>query len=295
MTTQLLDLETLEVSLVDTPANNRKFLLHKNYLNKEGKILSEKEKDITEKKEKEEEQKETTGKREKSTKKETKKEKEGVEKQELAEDLEELTDEEVDLLYGQIRGLWTRTGSEYLAEEVGTSIVASMVARDMAVDFDDPFVEATDFAEGDANPVEGYNEKLTKLFKEREEMRKRIDKLEKKEQLVKLVKQAQEFDSLSIEPEKFAETLYNIKKKSNEEYKEILRVLKSANEVSKNSELFDEKGSNLEGKTGTTWEQIEKMADELVTKKEITKERAIGTILKADPKLYEKYLEEQRG
>jgi len=62
----------------------------------------------------------------------------------FSEQLEGLTDEEVETIFGQIRGLWSQIEPMPIWENLGFSLIQSMRARDIAPDADDPFVIAVD-------------------------------------------------------------------------------------------------------------------------------------------------------
>jgi len=66
----------------------------------------------------------------------------------LGAELQELTDEEVEVIYEQIRGLWTQTGLDHFLD-MGESIIASMIAREIDFDANDPFIEAVALQEAD--------------------------------------------------------------------------------------------------------------------------------------------------
>jgi len=74
---------------------------------------------------------------------------------EFTREIEDLDDEAVELIFDQIRGLWTREPLEFF-EELGTILVGSLRAREIPPDPDDPFVQAID-----GNPNTSDDDPLT--------------------------------------------------------------------------------------------------------------------------------------
>jgi len=248
----------------------------------------------------------------------------------IGEELEDLTDEEVDLMYGQIRGLWSRTGMEFL-EDIGASIVASMVARDINVDFDDPFVVATDFADGgnEDNPehydddddddergeniMQNINKEINKLpdsvkplieklYKENQETSKKAIKLEKelqKEIDEKIEKQfiekaKNEFSSLPVKSDDFGKLLKSINEKAPEEFEKLEKLMKTLNGAIGEGTVFREIGSNSDGGAVGAWGKIEKAAEQIrKDNPSISQAQAVSQIITANPELYSTYLKEQ--
>lgn len=240
----------------------------------------------------------------------------------IGAELEELSDEEVDLLYGQIRGLWTRTSMEFL-EDIGASIIASMVGRDMDVDFEDPFVVATDFANGgeEDNPDDGDEENIMqninkeisnlpssvkplieKLYKEHKQTSEKAEKLEKElqkeidekieKQFIEKVKT--EFNSLPVESSEFGKLLKSLNQKAPEEFEKLESLLKTLNGAIGEGTVFREIGSNNDGGAVGAWGQIEKAAEQIrKDNPSISQAQAVSQIITSNPELYNRYLKEQ--
>lgn len=72
---------------------------------------------------------------------------------------------------------------------------------------------------------------------------------------------------------------------------EVVEILKAANKCMEDSGIFSEIGKSKDGNAeGDAWSKIEKKADELTKSERITKQSAIGRIIKENPDLYREYL-----
>ncbi len=104
--------------------------------------------------------------------------------------LEDLTDEQVSGFFGAVRQLYDDMELELL-EDIGATIVASMVAREMSVDWEDEFVQATgvqppdnpnDYEGGKSMNVDEILQKIEEGELEREEAAKQIEEYLKSEE-----------------------------------------------------------------------------------------------------------------
>lgn len=331
MANVLENLNAVEVSLVDRPANERKFLIFKNMKGGEEKVGF-----IDKAKAK------TKGKAKKNI--------------DLTAGMEDLTDAQVSGFYGAIRSAWD---DEQIAlyEDIGASLLASMASRGMSIDADDDFVRASGFApvvdeepdkdddyegakkkkvkkgvefvdvekilKGDVLDLtdvpenmrglvsELWKSKSDSVAKEKEAVKKQeelikkandleavIKKAEDDAKVVEYISKAKEFDALPVKADDFGVVLKDLSEKVPESYESILTLLKSVNESMKSSDIFKEAGSNSsgEGATGSAWEKMEGMAKEIVQKDmKMTKEQAINRVMKDNPALYREYLDENEG
>lgn len=97
------------------------------------------------------------------------------------------------------------------------------------------------------------------------------------------IAKAKELKSLPIEEAKLAAVLKGMSP-------EVLDILKAANAAIEGGELFSEVGKGKGGSDTDAWAKIEKMALTVATEQKVTKAKAIGIVVKENPKLYEDYL-----
>ena len=71
---------------------------------------------------------------------------------------------------------------------------------------------------------------------------------------------------------------------------EIYDILKSAAKLCEESELFKSKGSDAEGNTEDAWAKIEAKASEIAKARNISREKAVGAVIKEFPEMYTEYL-----
>ena len=107
------------------------------------------------------------------------------------------------------------------------------------------------------------------------------------------------FTSLALDPAKDGPVLKAIDQKlTKEEAARVREILTSTNALLEKSDLFVEKGAGGDGGsgTGTAFEQIQKLAQAKVDKKECaTLAQGIDAVAKEHPELYEQHQEEQNG
>lgn len=208
--------------------------------------------------------------------------------------------------------------------KVGRKISAERLARLKAMreELNKLIAEAEPVAkEGDRN-MGDVNKQASQPVEVPEEVRKRLDELEKaakeNEELRKRLAEAEQIAKAEREArlnkeyvEKAAKEYANIAKA--EELGPVLRAvdeklekaeaerlhqwLKAANERIEKGALFAELGRSAPASTGSVYERVRKMAEELVQKSErkLTIEQAMDDVLKQNPELEAEYLKEVRG
>lgn len=99
------------------------------------------------------------------------------------------------------------------------------------------------------------------------------------------VAKAKELKSLPVEQEKLVEVLKGVTP-------EVYDIMKNA-AVAIEKGLLGEKGTSAENNptdSKEAWDQIEKKAEVLAEEQQISKQKAIGVVVKQNPKLYKEYL-----
>jgi uncharacterized protein YukE len=72
---------------------------------------------------------------------------------------------------------------------------------------------------------------------------------------------------------------------------DVYEILKSAAKVLEESDIFEEVGKGKgDASTIDAWSKIEKKADEIAKRDNITKEKAISVVINENPELYKEYL-----
>jgi len=98
------------------------------------------------------------------------------------------------------------------------------------------------------------------------------------------IAKAKSLKALPIEEEKLVQVVKGISD-------DVYEILKSAAKVLEESEIFKEIGKGKGGASSTdAWTKIEKKADEIAKRDNITKEKAIGVVINENPELYKEYL-----
>jgi len=159
-------------------------------------------------------------------------------------------------------------------------------------------VKKEDLPEEVQKAMEDQDKKLADMQAENEKINKALEAEKDKRELEEWTAKAR--TDLGHFPGKSAEELGQMLKDLNDANPEVAKTqfdsMKAASEAMKSSELLTEAGVIAKsGLSGSTWEKVNKMADNLVEKSEdlgMTKEKAITKVLDNRPDLYEKYLEE---
>lgn len=297
MPSQLVDIETQEVSLVGKPANNRRFLLFKSKdkeleePEKEGEQMKDKdtkevevvETEVVEKQEPEVKEPET---QEPATK---------VEKQ-LSEDQEQA-------LLGALNIL--RPHGDVVPEEVMAALEAMV---DIAVEpmmgnpshYDEMF-------KGDSLDLDKAPEELrgvlAAIWKERTDAVTKAREYEEKlaaEQDAKTTKEflekAKGFNYLPVEPEEFGQLLKTLSASVPDSFTKLEQILKAADEAIAAGNLYGEVGTSRKHEgAGDAYGKMEAIAKELVAKSEdgLSMPQAIQKAMEQNPQLYAEYLAER--
>jgi len=121
--------------------------------------------------------------------------------------LEDLTDEQVSGFFGAIKQLWEQEMQVEMLEDIGASIVASMVAREVSVDWDDEFVQATGVTPNNPEKRKGGNDMTFEEMLEKvedEDLRKSLkeayeEEIEKEEEVEKGEEEEEEEEEEEVE------------------------------------------------------------------------------------------------
>lgn len=98
------------------------------------------------------------------------------------------------------------------------------------------------------------------------------------------IAKAKSLKALPVEEDKLVQVVKGISD-------DVYEILKSAAKVLEESEIFKEIGKGKGGASSTdAWTKIEKKADEIAKRDNITKEKAIGVVINENPELYKEYL-----
>ena len=131
---------------------------------------------------------------------------------------------------------------------------------------------------------------VEKMQKEKDEMVEKIVKMESTLRKERIEKEVSDFDKISAK-EELIEVLTDIDDRP-ETVAKLKTILKAVNEAIDQGTIMKTVGADGEGKEEKVMETVDKRAKELMEKENITIEDARSRVFKADPKLYEKYLEE---
>lgn len=143
---------------------------------------------------------------------------------------------------------------------------------------------------------EGFKSVVQKMMDENKELKEKIEKAERERIRKEFVEKAKEFENLAVEPEEFGITLMEISEKAPKAYEEITKVLKAADNSLKNAGLFAEIGSEARDEgVMDAWSKIEKAAEEVSKKENITLAEAVKMVLEERPELYREYMDERGG
>jgi hypothetical protein len=142
---------------------------------------------------------------------------------------------------------------------------------------------------------------IDSLFKSQEEAVRKAAELEavlKEERDKRLTEEAlaiaKGFSNLPINAEEFGPVVKALREKAPQEWAEVCKALTAADKAIGEGKLFDEVGTTTSPKASSVMGQINALADGLVQKSEIklTREQAIDQVLKSNPDLYNEYLKE---
>jgi len=279
MPSELKDLTVVEVSLVDFPANRRRFLVTKN--EGESTVHDEMlalilETDLE------------NG-------------------EEVKASLEGVSDGAQEALMGALKLFNAHR------EEVDTEVLKSMLTKAGILDEND---DDADDDDDDATPLmkedgslnlddvpEHLRADIEKLWKSTAENEKRADELQEEitkaqEEATKVafIQKAETF-TLPAKADELGPVLRAISEKCPDEYSFVEDLLTKASTLIAESDLLEEKGGKGADTTSITdaYAKAEKLAEEMVAKSEdgtLTKEKAIDLVFKANPELSQAYVKE---
>ena len=272
---KLSDLEVYEVSLVPKGANNKKYILMKEFGgNQMGNQVQNVIKGILE-----------------ANLKDEKKADEILKSYKLSEEAEEVTKSIVKLI------------SAYKDELPQDVLKAIGDITDLKVEksdsVDEPVDEDISKSLNDPKTPESVRKAIDFLTEQNKATVKKNEELEaqiKKAENEKLDQQFNEivkgYKNISATDENLAQVLKSVGQKAPQELNSILKVLKAADELLDNQDIYKEFGSNGQMGTNDTWGKIEKMAEVEAKENKMTKEEAISKVLQDNPNLYSEYLKE---
>ena len=270
----LEDLETVEVSLVDRPANQRKFLLMKRDM--EGEKMEESVlKDILD------------------LDLENEREVDALMKaQKLSKDAVAAVKGALKLLQGYKEQLPDQLLKQLLnmAEEDYDDKEDREMSKKKAIDMD-------------SVPAE-VREQLEALWKEHGDAVKKAEELEAalkaekdKQALKEFIAKAESYEGLGMKSQELGAVLKTVCENCPDEYKLLDDLLMRLNTQITKGELFKEIGSDSGENASDVYGKIEAMAAQIIEKSgnELTKEKAIDRVLKSNPELYTEYMKEAFG
>ena len=135
--------------------------------------------------------------------------------------------------------------------------------------------------------IKGLDPKVQEIFKSitaQKEAAETIAKQLNDEKVEKAaIEKAKELKNIPVEEAKLVEVTKSVSP-------EVFEVLKAASDAI-DTNVLKSVGSSNEGTSGAdAWTQIEKKADTMAEAENITKQKAIAKVIKAEPKLYAEYL-----
>jgi len=296
--TELLELETVEVSLVDKGANKRVFAIKKS--EHEMKVIDailgapfEKSEELLERLTKAELSKQAV---------------EGVKSavQILSAFQEEIPAELMKELM-MIAGLSKQEDEE---EEEAPDPVEEPSEEEVSSQEEEEEEETEKQEEDEEEDEDKLEKRLAKLPKNVREMVSQLwktnkDAVSKAEKLEAEIKKAKdekrlgeciskaraEFSYLPVKAEELGGFIKSLDASEDSEF--VLKLLSSTNEMIANSEFTREIGKSTNGSGLSSIAKAEKMAEAMVSKDGITKERALANVWKTNPNLYAEYQQEK--
>jgi DNA repair exonuclease SbcCD ATPase subunit len=139
--------------------------------------------------------------------------------------------------------------------------------EDIIKKLDDPIQRVFKSMQAKADAAEALAKQLTEE-REREEA----------------IAKARELKALPVEEETLVEVVKDVSP-------EVFDILKKASDALESSDIFEEVGKGKGGHdTVDAWSKIEKKAEEIASRDNISKEKAIGIVVNENPDLYKEYL-----
>jgi len=301
---RLSDLEVIEVSLVDRPANKRKFILFKSELKEGSTSMPEKqETEFIEELVEEMEKAEASGEAEKLGEAEA--EETQPEEAEFETQQEQQPEQETEKALSQkaqaaikaaLKALWP------VRAEIPRSVLDILGRLVGYPGYGYPGYATYGYPApmGKAEELpEEVKTALETLWKEREELSKRLEEAEriakeeraKREERESIEKFAQEYKNLPISAEEGGKLLKRLRDLDGDLVEVLEGLFKKLDGVVKTGKIFEEQGSSVPEENATPWAQLEAKAREL-QKSGLSKEQAIAKVIEENPELYEQYRKE---
>lgn len=149
---------------------------------------------------------------------------------------------------------------------------------------------------------EEMKESVKKLYDDKESIQKakteaeeKIKKAEDEKLTAEYIEKAKSLKNIAQKPEEFGVILKQLSQAAPEEAKKLFDVLKAADTALEKAGLFAEVGTSGGGEPATAWGKIEKQAEVMAAKENISKAEATTKVMEQNPKLYDDYLKEKSG
>lgn len=176
------------------------------------------------------------------------------------------------------------------AEQERDDAIAKAAAKEAKKEDDDPkttsFDETENLKKSLAPEALAYIERLEVQKSAAEDELKKAKAVEKH---AEAIAKAEELKAIPLEKE----ALIDFIEKADTTTVDMLSTISKAIETTVLSEVGKsyDGGASFEVTSNEAWSKIEKKAQELATSQNITKEKAIGAVIEAEPALYKEYLE----
>lgn len=121
----------------------------------------------------------------------------------------------------------------------------------------------------------------------------KIKKAEDEKRLGECVVLAKELSALPVESEQLGAFIKSMDNDENSDF--VLSLLKSTNELIAKGGITDEIGKSTSGGELNAIAKAERMADVMVEKDGVTRAKALATVWKSNPNLYAEYQQEKKG
>lgn len=190
---------------------------------------------------------------------------------------------------------------EAYGEELSNEGIAKALGLDSAIpaeeENDEPVSSGADVTKSDLEKLdEDSRSRVEKALGRIDELEKTLEERDREARRKDWLSQTEGLDHISVDAEKEADRLVKLEDTlGREEAEDYFNTLSGANEVAKESGVFDERGSGRGGTTGGSVydEEVLPRAKELMDKEGISKARAIDRVMKTDADLRKRYRDEQ--
>jgi len=304
---QLSDLDVIEVSLVDRPANKRKFILFKSDPKEGSTSMPEKQEaefieELVEEMEKVEtsDEAERLGEVEAQETQPEEAESETQQEQQPEQEAEKALSRKAQAaIKAALKALWP------VRAEIPRSVLDALGRLVGYPGYGYPgyypgyrYGYPAPMGKAEELPEE-VKTALETLWKEREELSKRLEEAEriakeeraKREEREAIEKFAQEYKNLPISPEEGGKLLKRLRDLDGDLVELFEGLLKKLDGVVKTEKILEEQGSSVPEENATPWAQLEAKAQELQGSG-LSKEQAIAKVIEENPELYEQYRKE---